>query len=125
MDGSRITYEESLEFGRNQSVLFPEVFAKAVVVKLDHEHSSSDGGALLLKAIDERRELSERLTACVDDPRQPGKVRHALLDLLRQRIYAIACGYPDGNDAARLAQDRPVFRQTIALSSNASCIAIQ
>jgi hypothetical protein len=30
---------------------------------------------------------------------------HAILDLLRQRIFAIACGYPDGNDAARLAQD--------------------
>jgi hypothetical protein len=87
------------------SVLFPEIFAKPVVVKLDHEHSSSDGGALLLKAIDERLELSERLTACVDDPRQPGKVRHAMLDLLRQRIFAIACGYADGNDAARLAQD--------------------
>jgi hypothetical protein len=50
-------------------------------------------------------EVSERLSACVDDPRQPGKVRHAMLDLLRQRIFAIACGYPDGNDAARLAQD--------------------
>jgi hypothetical protein len=88
-----------------QSVLFPGIFAKPVVVKLDHEHSSSDGGALLLKAVDERLELSQRLAACVDDPRQPGKVRHAMLDLLRQRIYAIACGYPDGNDAARLAQD--------------------
>ncbi len=88
-----------------QSVLFPGIFAKRVVVKFDHEHSSSDGGALLLKAIDTRLGLSQRLTACVDDPRQPGKVRHAMLDLLRQRIYAIACGYPDGNDAARLAQD--------------------
>jgi hypothetical protein len=88
-----------------QSVLFPGIFAKPVVVKLDHEHSSSDGGALLLKAVDERLGLTERLAACVDDPRQAGKVRHAMLDLLRQRIYAIACGYPDGNDAARLAQD--------------------
>ena len=88
-----------------QSVLFPGVFGKPVVVKLDHEHSSSDGGALLLKAVDARLGLSERLAACVEDPRQPGKVRHAMLDLLRQRIYAIACGYPDGNDAARLAQD--------------------
>jgi hypothetical protein len=30
------------------------IFAKPVVVELDHEHSSSDGGALLLKAADER-----------------------------------------------------------------------
>lgn len=92
-----------------QSVLFAEIFAKAVVVRLDQEHSSSDGGALLLKAVDERLEVTERLAACVDDPRQSGKVRHAMLDLLRQRIYGIACGYPDGNDAARLAQD-PVHK---------------
>jgi Transposase DDE domain group 1 len=25
-------------------------------------------------------------------------------DLVRQRLFAIACGYPDGNDTARLAQ---------------------
>ena len=88
-----------------QSVLFPEVFAKPVVVKFDQEHGSSDGGALLLKAVDDRLGLSARLADCLEDPRQPGKVRHAMLDLLRQRMYAIACGYPDGNDAARLADD--------------------
>jgi len=88
-----------------QSVLFPELFAKAVVARFDQEHSSSDGGALLLKAVDDRLGLSERLAGCIEDPRQPGKVRHEILDLLRQRMFAIACGYADGNDAARLAHD--------------------
>ena len=87
-----------------QSVLF-DICPKPVVVKFDQEHSSSDGGALLLKAVDDRLGLSERLAACVEDARQAGKVRHAMLDLLRQRMYAIACGYPDGNDAARLSED--------------------
>lgn len=32
-------------------------------------------------------------------------MRHAIGDLLRQRLYAIACGYPDGNDAGRLGSD--------------------
>jgi len=88
-----------------QTVLFPDLFSKPVVVAFDQEHSSSDGGALLLKAVDDRLGISERLAACVDDPRQPGKVRHAMLDLLRQRVFGVACGYPDGNDAARLADD--------------------
>jgi hypothetical protein len=88
-----------------QSVLFPDLGAKPVVVKFDQEHSSADGGALLLKAIDDRLGLSARLAEGLEDPRQPGKVQHAFLDLLRQRIFAIACGYPDGNDAARLAED--------------------
>ncbi len=88
-----------------QTVLFPELLGKQVVAKFDQEHSSSDGGALLLKAIDDRLGLSERLAACIEDPRQPGKIRHEIQELLRQRMFAIACGYPDGNDAARLADD--------------------
>ena len=88
-----------------QTVLFPEIFAKAVVAKFDQEHGSSDGGALLLKAVDEELGLSERLAACIEDPRQAGKVRHEMLELWRQRMFAIACGYADANDAARLAGD--------------------
>jgi hypothetical protein len=88
-----------------QTVLFPEIFTKAVVAKFDQEHGSSDGGALLLKAVDEEIGLSERLAACIEDPRQAGKVRHEMLELWRQRMFAIACGYADANDAARLADD--------------------
>jgi hypothetical protein len=88
-----------------QSVLFPDLGTKPVVATFDQEHSSSDGGAVLLKAVDEQLGLSERLAACIEDARQPGKVRHEMVELLRQRVFAIACGYPDGNDAARLAQD--------------------
>jgi hypothetical protein len=88
-----------------QSVLFSHLLSKPVIAKFDQEHSSADGGALLLKAVDERLGLSQRLASCLEDPRQPGKVRHAMLDLLRQRMFGIACGYPDGNDAAHLADD--------------------
>jgi Transposase DDE domain group 1 len=37
--------------------------------------------------------------------RQPGKVAHSLLDLVRQRVFGLAAGYLDGNDAVRLADD--------------------
>ena len=88
-----------------QTVLFPALFSKPVEAKLDQVHSSSSGGALLLKAIDERLGLTERLAKGLHDPRQAGKVTHSLLDLLRQRVYAIALGYPDGNDADALRAD--------------------
>ena len=88
-----------------QSVLFPDVFSKPVVAKLDEERSSSDGGALLLKAIDERLGLSKALAGCLRDSRQSGKVAHEKIELMRQRIFAIALGYPDGNDARELADD--------------------
>ena len=48
-----------------QTVLFPEIFSKPVVVELDQEDSSSDGGAILLQAADQRLGLSEALAeAC-------------------------------------------------------------
>jgi hypothetical protein len=88
-----------------QSVLFPSLFSKPVLATFDQPDSSSDGGAILLKAIDAELELTERLARCIRDDRECGKIVHQLFDLLRQRVYGIACGYPDCNDAARLADD--------------------
>lgn len=88
-----------------QRVIFPELFDKALVAQFDQPHGSSDGGAVLLKACDERLRLTERIAACFRDERQPGKVMHTLHDLMRQRVFAIACGYADCNDAARLVDD--------------------
>ena len=90
-----------------QSVLFSDrdLFGKPLVAAFDQPHGSSDGGAVLLKAADRRLGLSTRLAACLDDARQSGKVSHSIQDIFRQRMFAIACGYPDGNDAARLSSD--------------------
>lgn len=88
-----------------QGVLFSDLSSRPVVATFDQQHGSSDGGAILLQACDRRLGLTEALIGGIDDRRQAGKVRHAVGDLLRQRLYAIACGYPDGNDASRLAAD--------------------
>ena len=88
-----------------QSVLFSDLADKPVVAKFDQDHASSDGGAVLLQACDRRLGLTEALSGGIDDRRQAGKIRHAIGDLVRQRLYAIACGYPDGNDAGRLGAD--------------------
>jgi hypothetical protein len=76
-----------------------------VVAAFDQPHASSDGGALLLRAADRRLGLIAALTARLSDPRLPSKVTHAIGDVLAQRVFAIACGHPDGNDADRLAHD--------------------
>ena len=88
-----------------QTVLFPDLFDKPLVATFDQQHASSDGGAVLLKAAEQQYGLIEGFAECLVDDRQPGKVRHALGDLLGQRIFGIACGHPDANDAARLADD--------------------
>ena len=76
-----------------------------IVARFDMPHASSDGGLVLLKAVDERLHVTEAVARCLTDPRQPGKVAHSVLDLVRQRVFGLAAGYLDGNDAARLADD--------------------
>ena len=88
-----------------QCLLFPEIFSKPVVARFDHRQGSSDGGALLLKAAERQYGLIACLASCLQDERQPGKIDHSLEELLAQRVFSIACGYPDANDAARLAAD--------------------
>lgn len=88
-----------------QCLLFSDIFPKPLVAQFDQRQGSSDGGALLLKAADRRYGLIACLASCLQDERQPGKVDHTLEELLAQRVFAIACGYPDANDAARLAGD--------------------
>jgi hypothetical protein len=76
-----------------------------VVAKFDQRQGSSDGGAILLQAAERRLALTSALAAGLRDDRQPGKVQHALRELLTQRVMAIALGYEDANDAARLGCD--------------------
>ena len=93
------------EHSTTECLLFPDLFPKPVVVEFDQREGSSDGGAILLKAADRRYRLTERMAACLSDERQAGKIDHQLTELLQQRVYGIACGYPDANDADRLASD--------------------
>src|SRR5260370_26432894 len=86
-----------------QRLIFPELFEKPVHYQFDEPHSSSDGGALLLKAADQKLQLTSALAGCLVDDRQAAKVKHSLTDLLRQRIYGLSNRYADANDSARLA----------------------
>jgi hypothetical protein len=88
-----------------QTVLFPDLFDRPLVATFDQQHASSDGGAVLLKAAERRYGLIDDFARCLVDDRQPGKLRHTLDDLLAQRIFGLACGHADGNDASRLADD--------------------
>ena len=79
--------------------------SQSILARFDQPQASTDGGALLLKAVDDQLGLTWRLASALRDRRQAGKVAHPLRDLLRQRVFGLACGYADGNDAARLTHD--------------------
>ncbi len=76
-----------------------------MLLSFDQRQCSSDGGAVLLQAANRRYGLIESMADCLRDQRQSGKVEHSLVELMRQRIHGLACGYPDADDAARLAGD--------------------
>jgi Transposase DDE domain group 1 len=94
-----------------QQVLF-SIGKKRVTTVFDGGNLTSDSGALLLNRVDERLGLSRRLTEVLSDPRQEAKVLHPLRDLLRQRLFQIALGYEDVNDANSLRFD-PAFQAAL------------
>jgi hypothetical protein len=83
----------------------PSVERKKVTAAFDGGRLSSDGGVMLLALAERRIGIAERLAAAITDRRDPTRVVHALPDILRARILAIACGYEDANDLDHLRSD--------------------
>jgi hypothetical protein len=88
-----------------QRVLFPDLISKRVEAQFDQDLASSDAGVLLLRRLDDRLGLCESLASCLRDDRDPERIRHGQIELLRQRVFLIACGWPDANDGNSLADD--------------------
>lgn len=91
--------------GTRRSVLFADSWGRPVMALFGQEHVTSDGGVVLMQACDRQLGLTEALIGSIADRRQPGKVRNAIGDPVRQRLYGIACSYPDANDASRFGSD--------------------
>src|ERR1700675_5002712 len=88
---------------------FPAVARKKVTAAFDGGRLSSDGGVMLLAQAVRRLGIADRLAQAIPDGRDPQRVTHLLPDILRARIFAIACGYEDGDDLDRLRTD-PAFK---------------
>jgi len=93
------------EHSTTTQVLFDRSFAKPLTARFDQPDSSSDAGAILLRVLDDQLGITAALTAALPDARDASRVQHSQLDLVRQRVYGIACGYEDGNDASLLRHD--------------------
>ena len=93
------------------------VSGKTVVAKFDGGLLSSDGGILVLREIEQRLRVADRLAACIQDPRSPDQITHCLADIIGFRLLMIAAGYEDGNDASSLRSD-PMFKMALDLSAS-------
>ena len=67
---------------------------------------TSDGGALLLREVEQRTAILKRFAQCFTDYRDKKRIEHSVLDLVSQRVIGLALGYEDLNDHDQLASDK-------------------
>jgi hypothetical protein len=84
---------------------FAAHFSRRVEAGFTAGQVSSDGGALLLRQVDGRIRLLDRLAGCFSDGRDPERIEHPVGEMLAQRIYGLALGYEDLNDHEQLRSD--------------------
>lgn len=80
-------------------------FQPQLVVDFAGGTLTSDAGLILLREFDERLGLSADVIGRITDGRDARYVTHPLATLVRQRVFQIAAGYEDANDATRLRED--------------------
>ena len=89
----------------HKQLIFDSVFSKEVIADFEDGRIPLDAGGLLLRDLDHRYRLTDKAARCLHDPLDSRKVKHDLLPLVRQRLFALAQGYEDNNNAATLARD--------------------
>jgi Transposase DDE domain group 1 len=77
---------------------------RPVVASFDAGRLTSDGGLAWLREAEDDLAVCASLAAEVPEWRR-GKPRHTLRALVTQRVFQIACGYEDQNDATALRRD--------------------
>jgi len=87
----------------------PAIKPKKVIAAFDGGRLSSNGGVALLALAEKRVGIIDRLARLFPDERDQDRVTHQLETMLGARIFAISCGYEDGNDLDHLRKD-PAFK---------------
>ena len=90
---------------KSKNIKFQDLDKRFMEGAFDGGNITSDGGGLLLREVESRRRLVERFASCFTDYRDQDMVEHSVVELLGQRIYALALGYEDLNDHDDLRMD--------------------
>lgn len=89
----------------HKQLSFKSLFGKEIIACFDGGRMTSDGGGLLLREIDESYGVTASAAFSIHDRRDRKRTLHDIVALLRQRIFSIALGYEDANDAHTLKSD--------------------
>lgn len=86
-------------------LVFPAVGGREVVSRNDGGDITSDAGLLLVSLADKKLGLTQSMADAVADRREQSKVVHGIIEMARERIYAICQDYEDANDLDTLRDD--------------------
>lgn len=89
----------------SDQIPFKQLSGREVTAQFDGGAITSDAGVLLLREVEERFGVVDRLAECFEDHRDPDQIEHSLEELLRQRIFGLVLGYEDLNDHDDLRRD--------------------
>jgi hypothetical protein len=109
----------------HKQLSFGTLFGKQVTADFNGGHITSDAGGLLLRQLDERYGVTEEAANSLDDRRHSSWVIHDLRTLIRQRIFSMALGYEDTNDANTLRSDPALKAISGRLPESSSDLASQ
>jgi hypothetical protein len=90
---------------RTEQLEFEGARGRRVEAAFDAGRTSTDGGLLLLREVEQRRHVLRRFAECFTDHRKPHLIEHTVEELVAQRVYALCCGYEDLNDHDSLRDD--------------------
>jgi hypothetical protein len=88
-----------------ERIEFQALGGRQVLAAFDGGKVTSDAGGLLLREVDARFGFLDRFAGCFTDHRDPDLVEHPLIELLKQRVFALCLGYEDLNDHDQLRHD--------------------
>ena len=102
---------------KERDTIRPE-FDRSIMIDFQGAKITSDTGFLLLREIDERFGILGPIERELEDARSWVHLSHTQLQMVRQRVYQIAAGYEDCNDADFLRID-PALRLAIGKGDEA------
>ena len=87
-------------------LMFHDLDSREVVARFDGGEITSDAGAVLLREVEKRTGILDRMSECFEDHRDPQRIEHTVESLVKQRVMGLCLGYEDLNDHDELCRDR-------------------
>lgn len=105
--------------------VFPPLKRRLIEFNFSGGSVTSNAGLVLLRNVDESLGLTQAVAAVLPDDRDHKKVVHTTTQMLRQRVYALACGEEDLIDQDELRNDLALQTAVSSTETLASVATLQ